>query len=74
MTNTIIDPDSLTPAQLAEFEASPMTQADVDALHACEARMNEAFLEAARAELKQGAALHELKEHPSLLWQGIADD
>lgn len=64
-----VDVSSLTEAQLADWLDSPMSELELRRLAALEADLRDACLEQYRAELQQGQALQELRDHPRLLWQ-----
>ena len=61
--------ESLPPEQQEAVFASPMSQDELQRLDALEAQMKESFAKQLRAELNQGEALAELKDHPRMLWQ-----
>jgi hypothetical protein len=66
---TQIDLSSLTEGQLTDLLASPMSELELRRLASLEAELRDACLEQYRAELQQGQALLELRDHPRLLWQ-----
>lgn len=68
-TNPEVVFDSLPPEQQEAALASPMSQQELNRLAALEEEMKAACLKQLRAELNQGEALAELKDHPRLLWQ-----
>ena len=66
---TTVDYDSLPPEQQEAVLASPMSQSELDRLAVLEAELAESFRKQLKAELVQGEALAELKDHPRMLWQ-----
>lgn len=64
-----VDFNSLPPEQQEAVMASPMSQDELQRLAALEAEMKTSHAKQLRAELNQGEALAELKDHPRMLWQ-----
>ena len=66
---TTVEFNTLPSEQQEAFLASPMSSDELDRLAILQEQMTASHKEQLKAELEQGQALSELKDHPKLLWQ-----